>query len=67
MCKTDVGPSMDMPVKPSRPEIFFVVGRFLTTLSVSLIPVGLFRLSVSSSGRFYSLYFQGICPFHLSC
>lgn len=42
------------------------VGKFLTTHSISVIDIGLFRLSDSSWVSFVC-NFQRICPFHLSC
>ena len=54
---------MHIPVKPSRPKIFFV-GRFLDPNSFSLISLRLFRYLFFLEGAIIVCAFQGIWSFH---
>ena len=53
------------PVKPSDPGLLFV-GRFLITISISLLVIGLFIFSICSWFSLGRLYLR-ICPFLLDC
>ena len=52
-------------MKPSGPGLLFV-GRFLSTVSISVLVIGLLRFSVSSWFSFGKLYFS-MSPFLPSC
>ena len=53
-------------VKPSGPELLFA-GRFLITVSISMLVMGLLRFSVSSWFSFGSCTCLRICPFLPRC
>ena len=53
-------------MKPSGPGLLFA-GRFLITVSISVLVMGLLRFSISSWSSFGNLYFIRICPFFPRC
>ena len=53
-------------MKPSGPGLLFG-GRFLITVSISVLVMGLLRLYISSWFCSGTLYFLRICPFLPSC
>ena len=68
--RTGVSSSLNLwqnsAVKPSCPGLLFA-GRFLITVSISLLVLGLLRFSISSWFSFGKLYFFKFCPFLPSC
>ena len=53
-------------MKPSGPGLLFA-GRFLITVSISVLVMGLLRFSISSGQVLESCTFLRICPFLLRC
>ena len=57
---------LNSAVKPSGPGLLFA-GRFLITVSISVLVMGLLRFSISSWFSFGKLYFSKNCPFLPKC
>ena len=53
-------------MKPSGPGLLFA-GRFLITVSISVLVMGLLRFSISSWSSFGNCTFLRICPFLPNC